>query len=135
MRFAPSMANVWRKQPSTRQQSRQTKRWQHMLDQQSYHSKQGILANKSSFLHQHQAKSTTLSKYIWDLKMQGTDYELKWEVLKQCSPYRCGARVCDLCLTEKLIILQASEESTLNKHSEIMQKCRHRNKFKLKSVK
>ena len=90
--------------------------------------------HKSSFLHQHQAKSTTLSKYIWDLKMQGTDYELKWEVLKQCSPYRCGARVCDLCLTEKLIILQASEESTLNKHSEIMQKCRHRNKFKVKSV-
>jgi len=91
--------------------------------------------HKSSFVHEHQATSTTLSKHVWNLKKSGKDYELKWEILKRCLPYRCGGKSCDLCLTEKLLILQADEEMTVNRHSEIMQKCRHRNKFKLKSVK
>ena len=91
--------------------------------------------HKSSFAHEHQATSTTLSKHVWNLKKSGKDYELRWEILKRCPPYHCGAKFCDLCLTEKLLILQADEERTINKHSEIMQKCRHRNKYKLKSVK
>jgi len=90
--------------------------------------------HKSSFNLQHLASHTTLSNYIWDLKGKSTNYVLKWEIMKRCSPYKCGTRSCDLCLTEKLLILQADPATTMNKHSEIMQKCRHKNKFKLKNI-
>ena len=37
------------------------------------------------------------------------------------------------CLAEKLAILQSNPATTLNKRSELNSKCRHNNKFKLKS--
>ena len=91
--------------------------------------------HKSSFTLRHKASSTSLSTYIWDLKDKGLSHEIKWEILKRCSPYVAGMRRCDLCLTEKLLILQSNPGQVLNKNSEIMQKCRHNNKFKLINVK
>ena len=38
---------------------------------------------------------------------------------------------CHLCLSEKLAILLAKPDTLLNKRSELVAKCRHRNKFKL----
>ena len=58
----------------------------------------------------------------------------KWEILKHCSPYRGGKRKCDLCLTEKLLILK-NKDNPLNRRSELMGKCRHLRKFKLECVK
>ena len=97
--------------------------------------KQRYAGHKASFAHENLSTATTLSKYVWSLKKAGTPYSLRWEIHKHCSPYKCGTRSCDLCLTEKYVILHADSESTLKKHSEIMQKCRHKNKFKLKAVK
>ena len=97
--------------------------------------KQRYAGHKASFAHENLSTATTLSKYVWSLKKAGTPYSLRWEIHKHCSPYKCGTRSCDLCLTEKYVILHADPDSTLNKHSEIMQKCRHKNKFKLKAVK
>ena len=45
-----------------------------------------------------------------------------------------GAKRCNLCLAEKLAILQADQRTLLNKRSEFVSKCRHRNKFKLKKA-
>ena len=41
---------------------------------------------------------------------------------------------CQLCLAEKMIILQAGKKNLLNKRSEIGSKYRLRNKFRLKNV-
>ena len=49
--------------------------------------------------------------------------------------YKCGARRCDLCLTEKYVIAHADQEHLLNKRTESISKCRHRNKFLIKNVK
>ena len=57
----------------------------------------------------------------------------KGEVIRQCMPYTCGSRRCDICLSEKLCILE-SDENCINKNTELMQKCRHSNKFKLKNI-
>ena len=51
------------------------------------------------------------------------------------SPYRCGTRRCDLCITAKYITARADQRRLLNKRTEFISKCRHRNKFLLKNLK
>ena len=77
--------------------------------------------------------ATSLSTYIWSLKDKGEEPTVKWEIVKKCRPYACGSRRCDVCLTEKLCILSAGP-GCINQNTELMQKCRHSNKFKLKCV-
>ena len=89
--------------------------------------------HKESINNKSSKSATTLSTYIWSLKDKGEDPQIKWEVLKKCQPYACGARRCDVCLSEKLCILSAGT-GCINQNTELMQKCRHSNKFKLKSV-
>ena len=60
---------------------------------------------------------------------------LKWSIAAYASPYQCGTRRCDLSITEKYIIARADQERLLNKRTEFISKCRHRNKFLLKNVK
>ena len=36
-------------------------------------------------------------------------------------------RKCDLCLTEKMIIARSDPKKLLNKRTELVSKCRHRN--------
>ena len=90
--------------------------------------------HKTTFNHSDKAASTTLSKYIWELKEKSTPYEIKWSVVQSCRPYRCGTRMCSLCLSEKYHILMSDDSNCLNKNSELLQKCRHANKFKLGNV-
>ena len=87
------------------------------------------------FRHEKNEKKTELSKHIWDLKKQKRQYSIKWSIAARASPYKCGSRRCDLCLTEKLTIALAEKDSLLNHRSEIISKCRHTNKFRLKNFK
>ncbi len=87
--------------------------------------------HKASFAHASKASDTALSKYVWDLKQREANFEIKWRVVEKCQPYRCGTRRCDLCLTEKFHILNADKDKCLNRNSELLQKCRHSNKYKL----
>ena len=48
--------------------------------------------------------------------------------------YRCGTRRYDLRITEKYIIARANKNNPLNKRSELMSKCRLRNKYILKNI-
>ena len=41
---------------------------------------------------------------------------------------------CDLCLTEKLIILTADQNTMLNRRDELLESCRHRRKHLLVSL-
>ena len=91
-------------------------------------------SHTSSFRHENLRNSTELSKKIWKLKENNTPYKLTWKVLQHGHPYRGGMRTCDLCLTEKMLILRSKHEHLLNKRREILNKCRHTNKFMLKKV-
>ena len=53
-----------------------------------------------SFRHISHVNDTELSKYLWTLKANGTDYHLKWSIKSYASRNKYGRR-CDLCLTEK----------------------------------
>lgn len=87
-----------------------------------------------SFRHQKNRNETELSKLIWSLKEKNVVHTLSWSIAARASPYRCGTRRCDLCLTEKTMILRA-DTSLINKRSELISKCRHSNKFSLNNIK
>ena len=73
--------------------------------------------------------STALSKLIWELKESDTPFTIKWSVIKCVATYKSGAKQCNLCLAEKIFILNADKNSLLNKKLELLAKCQHENKF------
>ena len=91
--------------------------------------------HKQSFNDPRKRNNTELSKVVWQLKDNGTAPCIQWSVADRAPPYQCGSRHCNLCLAEKLAILQADQKSLLNKRSELVAKCRHSNKFKLANQK
>ena len=78
-----------------------------------------------SFRKEMYENQTELSKYIWSLKRDGNNFRVGWEVLRKAPAYSCLSKQCDLCLTEKLMILYSNKSLLLNKRSEIISKCRH----------
>ena len=75
-------------------------------------------------------QATELSKYIHKLKSENKKYEITWSIIeRECQP-RPRIETCRLCLKEALLILQA-DKSCINKRSEVMSSCRHRNRFLL----
>ena len=82
-----------------------------------------------SFRNKDYEKETELSKYVWKFKEKGKDFAIKWSVAAKASPYICGSKRCDLCLTEILLIAKAHPRTLLNKRTTIVSKCCHCNKF------
>ena len=81
------------------------------------------------------ANHTTLSSYIWKLKDSDTPYTIEWLIKSRGHAFSSGSQSCDLCITEKLVILTADQYSMLNKRDELLETCRHRRKHLLASVK
>ena len=86
--------------------------------------------HKSSFRHATKRNDTELAKHMWALKDRGLTGEIAWEITKRSTPYKCGTRRCDLCLSEKLLIATADTSNLLNKRSELISLCRHKSKFR-----
>lgn len=97
-------------------------------------AKKRISEHNTSFRHRQYENSTELSKFIWQLKDKGKNYNITWEIARKCQKYNCGSGRCDLCLTEKMLIARNNEPGMLNSRSELISKCRHRNKFLLCNV-
>ena len=88
-----------------------------------------------SFKHESKVNATELSKYIWKLKEQKRKYDIKWSIIQRASPYNSATKRCNLCLAEKYHILTAPKQNTINRRSELISNCRHRNKHKLSGFK
>ena len=59
---------------------------------------------------------------------------LTWEVLRTAKSYLNITKWCSLCLHEKLAIINYPyPDELLNRRSELVTKCRHENKFLLKT--
>ena len=87
--------------------------------------------HKTSFNRERYTYSTELSKKIGELKEKNIDYNVRWRIAKKASAYS-GGRTCDLCLTEKHLILTSKSKNLLNSRNELISKCRHTNKFMLR---
>ena len=80
-----------------------------------------------SFRHRECMNETELSKHVWNLKDHGPDNNLSWEIHKKASPYQCGSKRCNLCLPEKASIICVDPDTLLNKRTELISKCSHKN--------
>ena len=88
-----------------------------------------------SFTHRKYEHSTELSKYIWKQRDKGQSTVISWSVMSHAHAYSNATTRCNLCLAEKLHIISADKTSLLNKRSELISKCRHRNRFYLSNFK
>ena len=93
--------------------------------------KQRYSNHLSSFRHERYKDATELSKHVWDLKTKGQDFSISWSIIRQTPATTASSKRCALCLTEKLCIATADHSSLLNTRSELVSKCRHRDKFSL----
>ena len=76
---------------------------------------------------------TTLSIEYWNLKQKHQTPGFTWEIKGQYEAYNPTLTLekCKLCLNEKLAIIDDPDKNLLNKNSEVISQCHHRNKFKL----
>ena len=74
------------------------------------------------------------SKYICKIYDQNEDFNLSWKIVKKVGKTRNGSKICRLCISEAALIIK-NKKDQLNKRLEIMNKCRHQNKFLLKNWK
>ena len=69
---------------------------------------------------------------MWNKKDKGIRIrDVKYEIVKKCIPYVAGVNKCDVCLSEKLVIMKDKDGRSLNKRTELLNKCRHKWRQKL----
>ena len=73
---------------------------------------------------------TTLSIEYWKLKQKQQARKLTWEMKVQYKTYNPTLKKCNLCLNEKLTIIDDPDKNLLNKRSKAISQSHHRNKFK-----
>ena len=88
-----------------------------------------------SFNHKRYSNDTELSKHILQLKNNNQDFNLTWSIAKRAISYTGGSKRCNLCLEEKLCILNERDKTRLlNKRSELVSTCNHKRMFHVKNV-
>ena len=60
-------------------------------------------------------KGTRLSKFTWELKDQGINFQVKWRIVDRAPPYNPRTRKCALCTRESwdIAVLELSEHLDL----------------------
>ena len=87
------------------------------------------------FKHEKYENCTELAKYIRQLKQSNINFSIKHSIASKVSG-NPSSIICLLCITEKPWIIKfPNNKDLLNKKSELVNKCRHLNKFLLANVK
>ena len=107
----------------------QRQRLQQKVTQPERTLKRRYTEHKLSFRNRNYSNSAELSKHIWTLKDNNTNFTINWSILATAPAYSNKSKRCQLCLTEKFYLIRAKKPSLLNKRSELISKCRHENKF------
>ena len=76
---------------------------------------------------------TQLSKYIWKLKNNNTEYTINWNILHHFGEVRNPQRICMTCAHEKLEIANANKKTSLNRRAELVCTCVHFKKLYFKT--
>ena len=87
--------------------------------------------HKASFTHSSKRKQTRLAGYIWSLKDEGLEPDIKWRILARSQPYKASTRSCRLCLKEKFYLMHKSQEATINSRDEFFSGCLHKHSLLL----
>ena len=94
--------------------------------------KQTIYNLKLLLSNRNYSTNTSLSTYVGHLKDLNISPTITWEILELVPAYNMTSKKCLLCHYKKLaIITHPSQNTLLNKKSEILLKCPHENKHLL----
>ena len=74
---------------------------------------------------------TELSNEYWNIKSANKTWNISWEIFGNHKSYNQSSKRCLLCFNEKLAIALHKDDNMLNKRSEVISNCRHRNKYML----
>ena len=96
--------------------------------------KERLANHKKAFKNVTYENNTELSKEVWNIKRKGGEYVIKWSKDSNYQSYKPENKACSLCYQEKLAISLFEGDFLLNKKNEIISRCRHRAKFKLKNL-
>ena len=89
-----------------------------------------------SFRHFCHICDTELSRYLWQLLNSNIRFDLYWS--KQTNMFHCKniGLIDIICISQKSQLFSRSDPKLLlNKRTELISKCRHRNKHLLSSIK
>ena len=87
--------------------------------------------HQQSFRDAKHKYSTELSRHVWEVKQKKKEPIITWYIAGKARPYDNETKRCDLCLTEKLFIINSDKGRLLNRRSKLISICRHQNKFNL----
>ena len=90
--------------------------------------------HKKSFNVVKNKNETKLSTEYWKLANNKLHIQISWSIKGNYKSHKPNSKRCSLCLHEKLEIVDDPKEILLNKRSEVISQCRHRNKYKLKTL-
>ena len=82
--------------------------------------------HKNSFKYANKRKTTRLAGYVWSLKDEGLEPEIKWRILSRNQSFKASSNCCRLCLKEKFILMHKPEEATINSRDEFFSGCLHK---------
>ena len=57
--------------------------------------------HRETFEKQDHSNPTTLSTYIWDLKLRNKNHDIKWSIIERAKDFNPITRKCRLCLKEQ----------------------------------
>ena len=86
---------------------------------------------EESFNHRNCKSDTEISNEFWKIKDNKHSANITWEILGRQQAYNTSSKICSLCLNEKMKIALHRSNYMLNKRTEILNKCRLRNKYAL----
>ena len=69
------------------------------------------------FKDQRNINAAELFKAVSYCKNRGIKSHIPWPIVCKATAFKSGTKCCNLCLTEKLAVLQADQRTLLNKQS------------------
>ena len=87
--------------------------------------------HKISFNHRNRKSDTELSNEFWKKKDNKRRANITWEILGRHQACNTSSKKCSLCLNEELKIALYRNNNMLQRRTEILRKCRHKNKYAL----
>ena len=74
---------------------------------------------------------TELSNEFWKIKYNKCSTNITWQILVRHQAYNTSSKRCSLCLNEKLKKALHVNNNIINRRTEILNKCRHKDKHAL----
>ena len=78
--------------------------------------------------HSDQRICSSLAGYVWKLKDEGREFDVRWKILQQHTTFNPTTNSCRLCLSEKYTIMFQPEMATLNQKGEFYTPYMHKQK-------